>query len=83
VSNPSSFAIELPDSVLAQARRGDARAFEQIYRSFERPVFTLATRMLGDRDEAMDLQRDQLGPVAEVLVAAAVAGTAHVHRGLP
>jgi RNA polymerase sigma factor (sigma-70 family) len=60
VSNPSSFAIELPDSVLAQARRGDARAFEQIYRSFERPVFTLATRMLGDRDEAMEVLHDAM-----------------------
>src|SRR5690606_38949169 len=51
VSQPSSFAIDLPDSLIARARRGDASAFEQIYRKFERPVFTLALRLTADREE--------------------------------
>lgn len=45
----SAFAIDVPASVLARARGGDRAAFEQIYRWFERPVFTLALRMLGGR----------------------------------
>ena len=45
----SAFAIDVPASVLARARAGDNAAFEQIYRWFERPVFTLALRMLGGR----------------------------------
>ncbi|GAB3515315.1 RNA polymerase sigma factor [Pseudoxanthomonas daejeonensis] len=48
----SGFAIEVPDTLLERARRGDSAAFEQIYRWFERPVFTLALRLCGDREEA-------------------------------
>lgn len=45
----SAFAIDVPASLLARARAGDRAAFEQLYRWFERPVFTLALRMLGSR----------------------------------
>src|SRR5690606_41612561 len=48
----SSFAIAVPDGLLARARRGDQAAFEQIYRWFGRPVFTLAMRLCGDRAAA-------------------------------
>lgn len=60
MSTPSSFAIDVPDTLLARARRGDVAAFEQIYRWFERPVFTLALRLLGERDEAQDVLQDTM-----------------------
>jgi RNA polymerase sigma factor (sigma-70 family) len=43
----SSFAIDVPEALLARVRSGERAAFEQIYRRFERPVFNLALRMLG------------------------------------
>ena len=60
VSPPSSFAIDVPDTLLARARRGEASAFEQIYRRFERPVFTLALRLTGEREEAQDVLQDTM-----------------------
>ena len=60
MSPTSSFAIDVPDSLLARARRGEAAAFEQIYRWFERPVFTLALRLTGQREEAQDVLQDTM-----------------------
>lgn len=60
MSAPTAFAIDVPDSLLARAKRGDGKAFEQLYRWFERPVFTLALRMLGDREEAMEVLQDAM-----------------------
>jgi RNA polymerase sigma-70 factor (ECF subfamily) len=57
---PSSFAIDIPDALLARARQGQAAAFEQLYRWFERPVFTLALRMCGDRDEAQEVLQETM-----------------------
>lgn len=61
----SAFAIDVPASLLARARGGDRAAFEQLYRWFERPVFTLALRMLsgrhGDcRDAAHEVLQDTM-----------------------
>lgn len=56
----TSFAIEVPDVLLARVRAGDRAAFEQLYRWFERPVFTLAVRMLGDRERARDVLQDTM-----------------------
>lgn len=56
----SSFAIDVPDALLARARAGRQDAFEQIYRWFERPVFTLALRICGDREEASDVLQDTM-----------------------
>jgi RNA polymerase sigma-70 factor (ECF subfamily) len=56
----SSFAIDVPESLLARARAGDRAAFEQLYRWFERPVFTLALRIGGDREEARDVLQDTM-----------------------
>ncbi|MDI9237358.1 sigma-70 family RNA polymerase sigma factor [Lysobacter sp. LF1] len=61
----SSFAIDVPDGLLARARNGDRAAFEQLYRWFERPVFNLALRMLGgahgsDREEAADVLQETM-----------------------
>jgi len=56
----SSFAIDLPDAVLARARAGDRSAFEQVYRRFERPVFTLALRICGDHEEASEVLQETM-----------------------
>ena len=56
----SSFAIEVPGTLLARARAGDRAAFEQVYRWFERPVFTLALRICGDREEACEVLQDTM-----------------------
>ena len=60
MTHPSSFAIDVPDTLLARARRGDPGAFEQLYRLFERPVFTLALRLTGGREEAQDVLQDTM-----------------------
>jgi RNA polymerase sigma-70 factor (ECF subfamily) len=60
VSQPSTFAIDLPDALIKRARDGHADAFEQIYRRFERPVYTVALRLLGDREEAQDALHDTM-----------------------
>ena len=56
----SSFAIAVPDALLARARAGDRAAFEQVYRWFERPVFTLALRICGDREEASEVLQETM-----------------------
>jgi RNA polymerase sigma-70 factor (ECF subfamily) len=56
----SSFAIEVPDALLARAREGEHAAFEQIYRRFERPVYTLALRLCGHPDDAADVLQDTM-----------------------
>ncbi|PKM16185.1 MAG: RNA polymerase subunit sigma-24 [Gammaproteobacteria bacterium HGW-Gammaproteobacteria-2] len=60
MSQPSTFAIDLPDALIKRARDGHADAFEQIYRRFERPVYTVALRLLGDREEAQDVLHDTM-----------------------
>ena len=60
VSPASSFAIDVPATLLERARRGEAAAFEQLYRSFERPVYTLALRLTGRREEAQDVLQDTM-----------------------
>jgi RNA polymerase sigma-70 factor (ECF subfamily) len=56
----SAFAIDVPAALLARARGGERAAFEQLYRWFERPVFTLALRLCGDREEASDVLQDTM-----------------------
>jgi RNA polymerase sigma factor (sigma-70 family) len=56
----SPFHLDVPESLLARAGRGDARAFEQLYRLFERPVYTLAWRMLGDPEAAREVLHDAM-----------------------
>ena len=60
VSPASSFAIDVPATLLARARAGEAAAFEQLYRTFERPVFTLALRLTGKREEAQDVLQETM-----------------------
>lgn len=56
----SSFAIDVPDALLARARDGEHAAFEQIYRWFERPVYTLALRLCAQPDDAADVLQDTM-----------------------
>jgi RNA polymerase sigma factor (sigma-70 family) len=56
----SSFQIDVPQTLLARACAGDLGAFEQIYRRFERPVYTLALRLLGDGESARDVLHDAM-----------------------
>jgi len=60
MTGTSSFAIDVPDALLARARAGDAAAFEQLFRWFERPVFTLALRIAGDREEAQEVLQETM-----------------------
>lgn len=63
----SSFAIDVPAALLARARAGERAAFEALCRSFERPVFTLALRLTGDREQASEaLQETMLKLVARI-----------------
>ena len=56
----SSFQIDVPQALLARACAGELGAFEQIYRRFERPVYTLALRLLGDGESARDVLHDAM-----------------------
>ena len=60
MTRPSSFAIDVPASLVDRARRGEASAWEHIYRRFERPVFTLALRLTGEREDAQDVLQDTM-----------------------
>lgn len=56
----SPFEFDIPQSLIQRARSGEAAAFEQIYRRFERPVFNLAQRMLGDAEAAREILQDAM-----------------------
>ena len=56
----SSFAIDVPAALLARAQQGEREAFEQLYRWFERPVFTLALRICGDRFDANEVLQETM-----------------------
>jgi RNA polymerase sigma factor (sigma-70 family) len=59
--NPKSpFAIDVPDSLIQRAKRGETQAFEQLYRWFERPIYTLGLRMCGQPSEAQDVLQDSM-----------------------
>lgn len=47
-----------PDTWVASARRGDARAFERLVTHYESGAYHLALRQLGDPDEALDACQD-------------------------
>lgn len=50
---------ELTDAnVVRLAQQGDAAAFERIYRTHSRKVYSLCLRMVGDRTDAEDLTQD-------------------------
>ncbi len=60
MSQLSHFAIDVPDSLIQRAKRGDSKAFEQIYRWFERPIYTLGLRLCGQPAEAQEVLQDSM-----------------------
>ncbi len=55
-----TFCIDVPETVIARARRHELAALEQIYRLFERPAWTLALRVCGDADDAREIVHDAM-----------------------
>ena len=69
MTRTSAFAIDVPETLLGRARRRDASACEQLYRCFERPVYSTALKMLGCPDAAMDALQDTFMKAFEKLPA--------------
>jgi RNA polymerase sigma-70 factor (ECF subfamily) len=63
----SSFAIDVPADLIARLKRGDERAFEQVYRWFERPIYSVAWRLLHDAHEAEEVLHDVMLHVMDKL----------------
>jgi RNA polymerase sigma-70 factor (ECF subfamily) len=63
----TGFGAEIDDLVLARARRGDGAAFEQIYRRYSRPAYTLALRLCGRSDLAEDVVQEAFMKAIEKL----------------
>jgi RNA polymerase sigma-70 factor (ECF subfamily) len=53
-----NLAPSIPDSLLTQARAGDADAFAALVRAHQGSVFSIGLRMLNRRDAAEDLAQD-------------------------
>lgn len=60
MSHSTHFAIEVPESLIQRAKRGDQKAFEQLYRWFERPIYTLGLRLCGQPAEAQEVLQDSM-----------------------
>lgn len=59
--NPqTTFCQDIPDALVARLRDGDLDAFEKIYRCFERPAYTLALRLTGQRESAQEVLQDAM-----------------------
>ena len=56
----SLFELELPQSLIDRAKAGELGAFERVYRRFERPVYTLALRVLNDPESAREVLHDAM-----------------------
>ncbi len=50
--------INLEPEVISQAQRGDTEAFTQMVEAYQRPVFNLCYRMLGDAEDAEDAAQE-------------------------
>ncbi len=61
-------SIENERKLIEACKRGDHRAFEQIYVKYKERIYSLCCYMSGDRETAKDLtqQISKLGFVAEV-----------------
>ena len=61
-------SLEQPDpDVLRRAQRGDERAFEQILRAYETPIFNYVYRIVGERSLAEDLTQEVFVRVFQAL----------------
>jgi RNA polymerase sigma-70 factor (ECF subfamily) len=59
-TDESSGVVDPDAELVSRWQAGDAGAFELLVRRHERPVFRLALRMLGNREEAEDVTQDAL-----------------------
>jgi RNA polymerase sigma-70 factor (ECF subfamily) len=50
--------IDLEPDVISKAQKGDPAAFTQVVEAYQRPVFNLCYRMLGDPDDAEDAAQE-------------------------
>lgn len=55
---PASWTSLTDQEVVALARRGQDRAYRELLRRYERPIFSLLYRMLRDRELAEDLSQE-------------------------
>jgi RNA polymerase sigma factor (sigma-70 family) len=55
---PSPFAIATSELLIAQLKRADSVAQSSVFRQFERVVYTLCLRMLGNAPAALDAMQD-------------------------
>ncbi len=53
-----SYLVADADLLVAQARSGDARALEALYRAFEAPVYNLARRICRTAEDAEDVLQE-------------------------
>lgn len=58
---------EADEALVERCRGGDGEGFATLVRRYERPVFNLAFRMLGDREEARDVAQTAFLKVLESL----------------
>lgn len=63
----TGFGADLDALTLARARRGDAHAFEAIYRRYSRAAYTLALRLTARPDVAEDVVQDAFMKAMEKL----------------
>lgn len=56
--SPSSFAVDVPAALLECARGGSTGAFEQLFRLFQRAVWTLSLRLSDQRADAEEITQD-------------------------
>lgn len=56
----SAFSIDVPELLVARVQRGELGAFEQVYRLFERPAWTLVVRMIGNPEDAREVVHDAM-----------------------
>jgi RNA polymerase sigma-70 factor, ECF subfamily len=55
---PEGFKPGPEETLLVEVGRGDARAFEALYRRFARPLMAFLTTLTGDATEAQDLVQE-------------------------
>lgn len=57
-TDPDALLVYRERMLLRRLRRGDERAFAELVRAHQDRVFDLVCRMLGDREEALDLSQE-------------------------
>lgn len=55
-----SFDLAVDAFLVARAKRGDRAAIETLFRTFEKPVYTLARRLCGNSHDAEDVVQESL-----------------------